>query len=332
MKQKQILLFGALGVGAYLLLSGKLGGTGTDTDTGTGGGRMFTLPNGQTVPESQLPSMGYVKYEGQWYLASDLQPPNVPAGTSPNSQTWMDYVNAALQTGQQLFVLGGELGSSIAQIIKSTAVDWNNSNVTVKVSYGYLSYNGVVNPTTNVTRSYADQQIVISGTGQQTKIKLLKAGVVKKEATIDFYNEKLIGFSAGSVGITGVYIGSAYSNIDTVTSMYGIGAIGNPIVYALALEKAKERLNEQKRYGGIGSTYDYPHPKSLTLCTDGNYSDSHKGACSYRGGAYAIKLRNGQRDYTGKGKYELYAPYRKAYKSAWAKQNRTSKSDRVVTL
>lgn len=300
MKQKQILLFGALGVGAYLLLSGKLGGTGTGN---TGGGRMFTLPNGQTVPESQLPSMGYVQYQGQWFLASDLQPPNVPAGTSPNSQTWMDYVNAALQTGQQLFILGGELGSTIAQVIKSTAVDWPNNSVTVRVSYGYLSYNGVVTPTTNITKPYSDQQIVITGSGTQAIIKLIKAGQVVKQATIDFANKKLTGFSAGSVGITGVYIGSAYSNIDTVTSMYGIGSI-----------------------------YKYNHPKGLTHCQDGTYSDATKGACAYHGGAHEIKLRKGMRDYTGKGDYAHYASYRKDYKNSWVKQNRTSKSDRVVTL
>ena len=288
--KNNLIVFGALGVGAYLLLKGKLGG----------GERMFTLPNGQRVPESQLPSLGYVKYNEQWYPASSLQPPNVPAGTDPNSPTWLSYVNAALQTGQQLLVLGGNISEQFIKTIKSTAVDWNNQNITVNLKYGYLSHNGVVNPTTSLNKTYQDQAINISGNGQQTIIKFTKAGQVQKTATIDFYNEKLLGFDAGSVGITGIYIGSA-DNIDTVTNMYG-----------------------------IGSVYKYNHPKGLTHCQDGTYSDSHKGACSYHGGAHEIKLRKGSRDYSGKGSYEHYASYRKQYKNKWAKQNRYS--DRVTTL
>lgn len=78
---------------------------------------------------------------------------------------------------------------------------------------------------------------------------------------------------------------------------------------------------------GIGSNYDYMHPKAITHCFDGTYSDAGKGACSYHGGAHEIKLRKGQRDYTGKGKYEHYAPYRRQYKSNWAKNK-----DKVTTL
>jgi hypothetical protein len=289
--KNNLIVFGALGVGAYLLLKGKLGG---------GSERMFTLPNGQRVPESKLKDYGYVKYQGQWYLATDLQPPNVPQGTTPNSPNWINYVNAALQTGQQLLIIGGNLTEGIIRSIKSTAVDWNNSNVTVNVKYGYLTHSGVVNPTTVVNKPYDDQVLSIRGNGRQTQITLSKAGVVQKTATIDFYNEKLYDFDAGSVGITGIYIGS-FDNIDTITPMYG-----------------------------IGSTYNYAHPKALTHCQDGTYSDSHKGACSYHGGAHEIKLRKGSRDYSGKGSYEHYASYRNQYKNKWAKQNRYS--DRVTTI
>lgn len=355
--KNNIIILGALGVGAYLLLKGKLGGSGE---------RMFTLPNGQRVPESQLSSLGYVQYQGQWYPASSLQPPNVPAGTSPTSTTWLSYVNAALQTGQQLIVLGGSLGEQIARTIKSTAVDWNNSNVTVKLVYGYLTWNGDINPTTSVNKTYQDQAIIISGNGQDTTIKFTKAGQVQKTATINFYNEKLLGFDAGSVGITGIYIGSA-DNIDTVTNIYGVGALKgkgrkidtykywilnldtyrvvNGYTNRAAAENAVEvdydnsiviTTKQMKEMGvsdprqGIGSVYPYNHPKGLTHCQDGTYSDSHKGACSYHGGAHEIKLRKGSRDYSGKGSYEHYASYRKQYKNKWAKQNRYS--DRVTTL
>jgi len=245
--------------------------------------------------------------------------------------------------------------------IKSTAVDWSNSNVTVDLAYDTLFHTGKIDPTTKLLKTFEDKAIEITGNGQQTSIKFIKNKQIEKQATIDFYSEKLFNFDAGSVGISG------YSNIDTVTSMYGIGSI--PKYHKLVLEAAEyivdndmsankkakflksvmktANINDEYRKRiflsevdsaimdilypeKIGSTYSYSHPKAITLCTDGNYSDSHKGACSYRGGAYAIKLRNGQRDYTGKGKYELYAPYRKAYKSAWAKRNRAS--DKVTTL
>lgn len=358
MKQNKILIFGAIGVGAYLLLSGKIGGSSGSS------GKMFTLPDGRQVPESQLPSLGYVQYQGQWYHQSQLTTANMPQGVDPNSPQWMNYLNTALQTGSQLYTLSSQVASQLSKSIKTTAVDWNNQNITVSVKFGYQVYNDVVNPTTNVTKSYSDQQIIVSGNGQQTKIKLLKSGVLQKEATIDFYGEKLVGFDAGSVGITGVYIGSAYSNIDTVTNMYGIGAVPKKnitykgynirvltssgyfetylpnytrFVQADTLKGIKEWIKkdiklEQERYGEIGSVYSYDHPKGLTHCFDGTYSDAHKGACSYHGGAHEIKLKKGGRDYSGKGKYEHYIPYRKAYKNQWAKKNRGSKTDRVVTL
>jgi hypothetical protein len=389
MKNK-ILIFAAIGVGALLLLSGKKGSS-TTTD------EMFTLPDGTRVPVSQLPSLGYVFHEGQWKHQSQLTTPNMPDNVDPNSPQWLNILNTALESGSQLYSMSSELASAISKSIKSTAVNWLNNSITVSIKFGFQVYNGVITPSTNVSKIYSDQEIKITSAGQQVKIRLLKAGVLQKEATIDFTTKKLIGFSAGSVGISG------YGNIDTVTSMYGIGSlkkeinsdimalkyfvynldtkkieeghyskweaeeeaefgypnavvyslaqlkargipdprqgwringigIGNPLIYALALEKAKERLNEQKRYGEIGSIYPYNHPKGLTHCQDGTYSDAAKGACSYHGGAHEIKLRKGMRDYSGKGKYDHYMSYRKAYKNSWAKQNRASKSDRVVTL
>jgi hypothetical protein len=187
--------------------------------------------------------------------------------------------------------------------IKSTAVDWNNSSVSVDLFYGLtppeieaVKFIGKIDPTTKTVNTIKDQSIEIIGNGQQTTIRFIKAGKIQRQAVIDFFNEKLVGFDAGSVGISG------YSNIDTVTSIYG-----------------------------IGSVYDYNHPKGITHCFDGTYSDSHKGACSYHGGAHEIKLRKGKRDYSGKGNYEHYLPYRKSYKANWARKNKGS-SDRVVTL
>jgi hypothetical protein len=106
----------------------------------------------------------------------------------------------------------------------------------------------------------------------------------------------------------------------------------NAVAYSLAQLKARGIPDPRQdlKIKGIGSVYSYNHPKGITHCFDGTYSDSHKGACSYHGGAHEIKLRKNKRDYSGKGQYAHYSPYRKAYKSAWAKRN--ASSDRVVTL
>ena len=296
MKTNKILIFAALGIGALLLFSGK-----KDNESGEGAGGMFTLPDGTKVPESQLPSLGYIRHEGQWKHQSELTTPDMPANVDPNSPQWLSILNASLQSGSQLYSMSSELASALSRSIKSTAVNWDDKAVTVTVKFGFQVYNGVVTPFSNITKTYSDQQIVILGKGPQAKITLLKGGAVQKEAIIDFNTKKLIGFSAGSViSGTGV-VGYRNSNIDTVTSIFGVGSI-----------------------------YRYNHPKGLTHCQDGTYSDSHKGACSYHGGAHEIKLRKGMRDYTGKGNYDHYMSYRKAYKNAWAKQNR--KSDRVTTL
>lgn len=291
MKNK-ILIFAAIGIGALLLFSGKKGSSESDANN-----EMFTLPDGRRVPVSQLPSLGYVFHEGQWKHQSQLTTADMPADVDPNSPQWLSILNTSLQSGSQLYSMSSELASALSRSIKSTNVNWINKVVEVTVKFGFQVYKGVITPTSNITKTYSDQEIKITSAGQQVKIKLLKAGALQKEATIDFNTKKLIGFSAGSVGISG------YGNIDTVTSMYGIGSI-----------------------------YRYNHPKGLTHCQDGTYSDAAKGACSYHGGAHEIKLRKGMRDYTGKGNYDHYMSYRKAYKNSWAKQNRASKSDRIVTL
>ena len=143
-----------------------------------------------------------------------------------------------------------------------------------------------------------------------------KSSSTGKESPLPPDNEG--DMTAPKVGIAGCTIGSTYSNLDTVTSIFGLKGKGS---------RAKNEYNRMVD-AGIGSIYKYNHPKGLTHCQDGTYSDSHKGACSYHGGAHEIKLRKGMRDYTGKGNYEHYMSYRKAYKNTWAKMNR----DKVVTL
>ena len=211
------------------------------------------------------------------------------------------------------------------------------------------------------------QILILGALGLGAYLLLRKKSSSTKESPLPPDNDG--DMSAPKVGIAGCTIGSTYSNLDTVTSMYGVYGIGalkgkrkidtykywilNLDTYRIiagytnraAAEKAvaidydnsivitTRQMYEMGVYDpreGIGSIYRYNHPKGLTHCQDGTYSDAAKGACSYHGGAHEIKLRKGMRDYTGKGNYDHYMSYRKAYKNAWAKQNR--KSDRVTTL
>lgn len=326
MKTENLLLFGGLGLGAYYFLS-KRGAT--TTYTGSGGSssqertynipaNTYTYPSGGYVPagtytESQLPSLGFVMYpenSRQYYHYTQLAPTSgVQAGTQTSGTQWYNQIMNYVNTGIQLYNTAGTLATSISQKIKATAVDWNNSIVTVQLGFGYVNYNGNIDPTTRLDKKSFDntQRITIDNNGQQAIIKFIQGNQVKKQATVDFYNEKLIGFDAGSV-MNGIYIGSIGAcgsyvepNYDTVTNIMGIGAV-----------------------------YNYQHPKAVTHCFDGTYSDAGKGACAYHGGAHEIKLnKKGQRVYTGKGELMHYMPYRKQYKKNWA---RKKGSDRPTML
>jgi hypothetical protein len=402
MKTEQILILGGIGAGALYFLS-KMpsfgGGGGTRERTFTIPANTYASPNGGYIPagtykESELLGIGFVEYpQGSktYYHYSQLAPQSgIPSGTNTSSSNWLSQVQQYINLGVQLYNTAGGIATSVQQTLKSTAVDWNNSTVTVNLKFGYVTYTGIIDPTSIVNKKSFDntQQITIQGNGQQTIIKYIEGNQVKKQATIDFYNEKLIGFDAGSVGLSGIYIGSVGENgrmvepnYDRVTSMYGIGALKGKgsraknaynrevdaykyFVYNVDSgrveagfeykEDAKDlamdyynakvlSLRQMKQMGiedprarwkyieGIGAVYNYQHPKSLTHCFDGTYSDAGKGACAYHGGAHEIKLnKKGQRVYTGKGELMHYAPYRRQYKTDWARSNR--KSDKVRTL
>jgi len=413
MKTEQLLILGGIGAGALYFLS-KMpsfgGGGGTRERTFTIPANTYASPNGGYIPagtykESELLGIGFVEYpQGSktYYHYSQLAPQSgIPSGTNTSSSNWLSQVQQYINLGVQLYNTAGGIATSVQQTLKSTAVDWNNSTVTVNLKFGYVTYTGIIDPTSIVNKKSFDntQQITIQGNGQQTIIKYIQGNQVKKQATIDFYNEKLIGFDAGSVGLSGIYIGSVGENgrmiepnYDTVTSMYGIGAVKkkwkvdeyfareynrdvdslkyfvydlnrNKILEAsfskseaeyqaldynadddnivvLSLKQLKQRgipdprpsmKYDLKTLTKIGAVYNYQHPKSLTHCFDGTYSDAGKGACAYHGGAHEIKLnKKGQRVYTGKGELMHYAPYRRKYKTDWARSNR--KSDKVRTL
>ena len=389
MKTENLLLFGGLGLGAFYFLS-KRGATGGGGFFGGGQQRTFTIPantytspTGGFVPagtynESQLPSIGFVQYpenSGNWFHYTQLAPTSgVPAGTQTSGPQWYNQVLNYVNTGIQLYNTAGGLATSINQKIKATAVDWNNSIVTVELGFGYVNYNGNIDPTTRLDKKSFDnsQRITIENNGQQAIIKFISGNQITKQATVDFYNEKLTGFDAGSV-MNGIYIGSigycgSYlePNYDTVTKIMGTKkyvnqdtllskteyrgytieksrSIEDGSIYLIITKNGKYVTSPRNiKYAKtiidreigdnneIGAVYNYQHPKSVTHCFDGTYSDAGKGACAYHGGAHEIKLnRKGQRVYTGKGELMHYSPYRKQYKKNWA---RKKGSDRPTML
>lgn len=403
-KTNNLLIYGAIGLGAYLLLGKK----GSSTNGG-GGEKTYTIRENQypnvpagTYKESELVNYGFVEYPAgsdTYYHQTQFV---APQGTDTTAPTWLNYLNTAIQLGTTLYTTVTDVTAQANKKMKTTAVDWNNDKVTVQLAYGYASYNGEITPISNFTKTAATLQIKVTTDGQKVTIKFIKSSIsstgvttttVEKEGIIDFYNQKLTGFDAGS--ISGVYMAGYCNtylqpNYDRPVNIMGIGSIKNNYQvyhnsYSSAVQEAIDYANkkgyelneddifryismdskrpkhgqttrvsipiykngvEQKKmlhfqvYGmknkyelnayinGVGSIYDYMHPKAITHCFDGSYSDAGKGACSYHGGAHEIKLRRGQRLYNGKGVYEHYLPYRKQYKKDWNRK----KSDKVITI
>ena len=393
----KFLIYGAIGLGAYLLLGKKGNGN-------SGGEKTYTIRANQypnvpagTYKESELAQFGFVEYpigSGTYFHQTQfVAPPN----TDVTSPTWLNYLNTAINLGTTLYTTVTDVTAAANNKMKTTAVNWDNNIVSVNLAFGYASYIGFIDPTTNITKNAATLSIQIKSLGnQKVEIKFVRSEMsstgqvtnsVIKQGMIDFATKTLTGFDAGSIsgvymaGFCNCYLQPDYDRPINIMGINGIGAISKKLtgkgsraknqynaevdaykyfVYNLdnckiesgfeykedAIDLANDydnakvlSLRQLKQMGlqdprpnwkyieGIGSTYDYMHPKAITHCFDGTYSDAGKGACSYHGGAHEIKLRKGQRDYTGKGKYEHYAPYRRQYKSNWAKNK-----DKVTTL
>lgn len=380
----KILIYGAIGLGAYLLLTNK-----KESSNGGGGGgeKTYTIRAGQypnvpagTYKESELAQFGFVEYPkgtGVYYHQTQfVAPPN----TDVTSPSWLNYLNTAINLGTTLYTTVTDVASSVKKM-KTTSVDWSNNIVVVDLAYGYAVYKGFIDPTSNITKNAATLSIQIKSIGNnKVSVKFVRSemsstGVitnkVEKEGIIDFTTKTLTGFDAGS--ISGVYMAGYCNtclqpNYDKPVNIMGINGIGavkktynfikfsdggygiiefdewyykksfppykNAIVLALGVSKkevtrlANEYSKKKDDIDGIGSIYNYSHPKAITHCFDGTYSDAGKGACSYHGGSHEVKLRKGQRLYNGKGNYEHYIPYRKKYKQNWYNSNK----DIVKTL
>lgn len=121
------------------------------------------VPGAGYVHESQLPQMGYVLWNGQWYHQTQFQVPNTGtyAGTNPQSPQWLSILNGLIATGgniAQFFIdnsgsfgggggndQGGQGGQGIQGITNSRDLfsrsRCNNGKYSTSTGGGTCSYN-----------------------------------------------------------------------------------------------------------------------------------------------------------------------------------------------
>ena len=125
-----------IGLGAAALL--LLGGGGNKKCVG----RTATI-NGKSVCEEDLPAMGYVQWQGQWYHQTQFSPAAAGQIVSASSPQWYTYLNTLLAAGTSLAPLLGTLapltqkpldtailsaiGATSAQIERTKAVSAANA-------------------------------------------------------------------------------------------------------------------------------------------------------------------------------------------------------------
>lgn len=238
----KILIYGAIGLGAYLLLSNKKDST--NSGGGSGGERTYTIRPNQypnvpagTYKESELVNFGFVEYpvgSGVYYHQTQfVAPPN----TDTTSPSWLNYLNTAINLGTTLYTTVTDVASSIKKM-KTTEVKWDNNIVAVDLAYGYAVYRGFIDPTSNITKTAGTLSIQIRPlAGNKVSIKYVRSEIsstgqitnsVQKEGTIDFATRTLTGFDAGSV--SGVYMAGYCNtclrpNYDVPVNIMGIGAL-----------------------------------------------------------------------------------------------------------
>jgi len=65
--------------------------------------RLVRLPDGRTVCETQLPSLGYILYNGNWYHQTQFQPSGQYSGINPNSIDWFNVLTNIVQQGGEIW-------------------------------------------------------------------------------------------------------------------------------------------------------------------------------------------------------------------------------------
>lgn len=106
MENNELLVLTVLGAGALYYVS-----------KGSNSENMFFVPGHGNVKESELPSLGYVKYNGQWFLKSD-----VIAAAQSNGITTPGNIDVNTQVGFDIFMTLLNAGLGIATtVITNTA-------------------------------------------------------------------------------------------------------------------------------------------------------------------------------------------------------------------
>jgi hypothetical protein len=130
MDNKTILIIAALGA-AYFLMNG------TATE------QRYFVPNRGYVPESQLPGLGYVKINGQWYSQAQVDAAAAQAGVSggnvsQGSTAWNTIAAILASASSLLTTLGNQQnsgGGGMAGVYGYSQADCNDAGYRLKTNH-----------------------------------------------------------------------------------------------------------------------------------------------------------------------------------------------------
>lgn len=99
----------------------------------------YSVPGVGDVPESELPSHGYVKYNGQWFLQSDLIAAAQTNGITPDPNGGATIPDPSTQVGWDIFNTLLSAGAGItATIINNNAAKKADLIQQIKTKYTVL--------------------------------------------------------------------------------------------------------------------------------------------------------------------------------------------------
>lgn len=120
MDNKTLLLLAAAGLVAFVFL-GK---------NGSSGENKYYVPGTGYVNESQLPSYGYTKLDGQWYTTSEVNYATAQAGLPPGTQ--VDSTMAIFNTIMQFLAAAVPLVTSIVTQVTNANRDKTMDDIIFK--------------------------------------------------------------------------------------------------------------------------------------------------------------------------------------------------------
>ena len=121
MKKQDIALV-LIGIVAYKALFGGSG-------PGNNSTRYYQLPNGQVVPESQLPSLGYINFQGAWVRPEQL---NQITNQGMSYQDWQRLISGTVDWAQNAYALYEQIRDALnANSVNNAILDnydpWANN-------------------------------------------------------------------------------------------------------------------------------------------------------------------------------------------------------------